>query len=261
MEVPVRNIRGEVVSTAQLDERVWDITPNVAVLHQAVVAQQANARRGTADTRTRGEVRGSTRKHHRQKGTGLARQGSVRAPQWRGGGVVFGPHPRDWHQALPKKMRRLAMRSALSAKVDDEALVLVEGWELPAAKTKEMLRVLAALEVARGALVVLAEPDATVLRASSNIPRVRVVMPNTLNLLDVLKAHHLIFTPAAAEAITEQLLRPVRPKKSTSLMSAPRVRTVRPKGVKKDRTASAARDAAVTGEPVEGAAGSEEQSG
>jgi large subunit ribosomal protein L4 len=261
MEVPVRNLRGEVVSTAQLDERVWDITPNVAVLHQAVVAQQANARRGTADTKTRGEVRGSTRKHHRQKGTGLARQGSVRAPHWRGGGVVFGPHPRDWRQDLPKKMRRLAMRSALSAKVDDQALVLVESWELPATKTKEMLRALSALDVTRGALVVLPEPDTLVVRASANIPRVRAVTPNTLNLLDVLKADHLIFTPAAAEAVTERLLRPARPKKSASLMSAPRVRTVRPKGVKKDRTAAVAPDAALAENPAEGDADTQERRG
>jgi large subunit ribosomal protein L4 len=216
MDVPVRNLQGEVVSTARLDERVWDIKPNKAVLHQAVVAQQANARRGTADTKTRGEIRGGGKKHHRQKGTGLARQGSVRAPHWTGGGVAFGPHPRDWHQDLPKKMRRLAMRSALSAKVDDAALVLVDEWQLPEVKTKAMLRALQALDVSGGALVVLAERDHTIERASSNIPKVRAVTPNTLNLLDVLKADRLIFTPAAAEVITAQLLRPVRTRKTLS---------------------------------------------
>src|SRR6476646_2522710 len=131
MEVQVKNLQGEVVSSAELDERVWDIKPNIAILHQAVVAQQANARRGTADTKPRGEIRGGGKKHHRQKGTGMARQGSTRAPHWRGGGVVFGPHPRDWHQDLPKKMRRLAMRSALSAIVDDGVVVLVDDWQLP----------------------------------------------------------------------------------------------------------------------------------
>jgi large subunit ribosomal protein L4 len=214
MDVPVRNLQGQVVSTARLDERVWDIKPNMAVLHQAVVAQQANARRGTADTKTRGEIRGGGKKHHRQKGTGLARQGSVRAPHWTGGGVVFGPHPRDWHQDLPKKMRRLAMRSALSAKVDDAALVLVDDWQLPEVKTKAMLRALEALEVSGGALVVLPERNRAIERASSNIPKVRAVTPNTLNLLDVLKADRLIFTPQAAETITEQLLRPVRTRKT-----------------------------------------------
>jgi large subunit ribosomal protein L4 len=216
IEVPIKNLQGEVVSTARLDERVWDITPNMAVLHQAVVAQQANARRGTADTKTRGEVRGGGKKHHRQKGTGMARQGSTRSPHWRGGGVVFGPHPRDWHQDLPKKMRRLAMRSALSAKLDDEAVILVDGWQIADGKTREMVRSLAALEVGRGALLVLPERDQMVERAGSNIPRVRAVTPNTLNLLDVLKADRLIFTPAAAEAVTERLLRPVRLSRTAS---------------------------------------------
>jgi large subunit ribosomal protein L4 len=216
IEVPVKNLQGEVVTTAQLDERVWDIRPNRAVLHQAVLAHQANARVGTADTKTRGEVRGTTKKHHRQKGTGMARQGSTRAPHWRGGGAVFGPHPRDFHQDLPKKMKRLAMRSALSAKLDDEALVFVDRFELPEAKTKSMLRLLGTLEATRGTLVVLAERSPQIERASSNIQRVRAVTPNTLQLLDVLKADRLIFTSAAAEAITEQLLRPVRPKKTVS---------------------------------------------
>jgi large subunit ribosomal protein L4 len=211
VEAPVRNLKGETVSTVELDARVWDIEPNTAVLHQAVVAQQANARRGTADTKTRSEVRGSGKKRHRQKGTGLARQGSVSAPHWRGGGITFGPQPRDWQQALPKKMRRLAMRSALSAKVDDEALVFVEDWQLAEAKTKPMLRALEALEISGAALLVLPERDQTVERASSNIPKVQAATPSTLNLLDVLKADRLIFTPAAAQAMTEQLLRPVRP--------------------------------------------------
>jgi large subunit ribosomal protein L4 len=230
MNVPVRNLQGEVVSTAWLDERVWDIKPNMAVLHQAVVAQQANARRGTADTKTRGEIRGGGKKHHRQKGTGLARQGSVRAPHWVGGGVAFGPHPRDWHQDLPKKMRRLAMRSALSAKVDDAALVLVDEWQLPEVKTKAMLRALQALEVSEGALVVLPERDHTIERASSNIPKVRAVTPNTLNLLDVLKADRLIFTPAAAELMTEQLLRPVRTRKTLARLGKSSRRDPKPVG-------------------------------
>jgi large subunit ribosomal protein L4 len=226
MEVPVKNLQGEVVSTVQLDERVWDIKPNRAVLHQAVVAQQANARRGTADTQTRGEVRGTTKKRHRQKGTGMARQGSMKAPHWRGGGVVFGPHPRDWHQDFPKKMRRLAMRSALSAKVDDEAVVLVDTWQLAEAKTKAMLGVLSALELSGGTLVVLTERDELVERATSNIPKVRAVTPDTLNLLDVLKADHLVFTPGAVEVVTDRLLRPVRPTKTTSRVAGVGARTI-----------------------------------
>ena len=223
IELPVRNLKGENVATASLDERVWDVEPNVAVLHQAVVAQQANARAGTADTRTRGEVRGSTKKHHRQKGTGMARQGTTKAPHWKGGGVVFGPHPRDWSQDLPKKMRKLAMRSALSAKVDDEAVILVESWSLPELKTREVVRALGALAVDRRAIVVLPERDRDAERAGSNLSTLKVVTPGSLNLLDVLQADHLIVTTAAAEALTEQLLRPVRRRKTISRHDGPTV--------------------------------------
>jgi large subunit ribosomal protein L4 len=216
MELPVSNLNGEVVASATLDDQVWDIEPNRAVLHQAVVAQQANARRGTADTKTRGEVRGGGKKHHRQKGTGMARAGSTRAPNWRGGGVVFGPHPRDWHQALPKKMRRLAMRSALSAKVDDDAVRLVDGWELAEVKTRAMLAVLTALSAPRRTVVVLAERDPSIERASSNLPEVSVVTPATLTLIELLKAEHVLISPAAAEAMTEKLLRPIRPRKAVA---------------------------------------------
>ena len=224
IELPVKNLKGEVVSTAQLDERVWDIEPNRAVLHQAVVAQQANRRRGTHDTKTRGEIRGGGKKMWRQKGTGRARQGSNRAPQWTGGGVVFGPHPRDYTQKLPKKMRRLAMRSALSAKVDDQAVVMIEAFALPQAKTKAMISSLAALEVSGKALVVLSERDQLVERATGNVPGVRAVTPSTLILIDVLVADRLVFTEAAAQALTEQLLKPVRPAKTASRLVPPKSR-------------------------------------
>lgn len=224
IELPVKNLKGEVVSTARLDERVWDVEPNRAVLHQAVVAQQANRRRGTHDTKTRGEVRGGGKKMWRQKGTGRARQGSNRAPHWTGGGVVFGPHPRDYHQDLPKKMRRLAMRSALSAKVDDEAVVMVDAFSLPQAKTKEMISTLGALEAGGKTLVVLPERDRLVERAAGNLQGVRAVTPGTLNLLDVLIADRLVFTEAAAQVLTEQLLRPVRPIKTTSRLVPPKRR-------------------------------------
>jgi large subunit ribosomal protein L4 len=137
---------------------------------------------------------------------------------------VFGPHPRDYHQDLPKRMRRLAMRSALSAKVDDGALLMVESIELPEAKTKAMIRTLGALEVSGRALLVLPDRDQAVERSVANIQKVRAVTPNTLNLLDVLMADRLIFTPAAAEAITEQLLRPVRPRKTASRVPVRKVK-------------------------------------
>jgi large subunit ribosomal protein L4 len=249
IEVPVKNVRGETVSTAELDERVWDIKPNRAVLHQAVVAQQANARRGTADTKTRGEIRGTGKKHHRQKGTGMARQGDVHAPHWRGGGVVFGPHPRDFSQKLPKKMRKLAMRSALSAKVDDAAVLLIDGFQLAQAKTKEMIRALETLEVSGRALVVLPERDALVERATGNLPKVRAVTPNTLNLLDVLMADRLVFTLAAAEAITEQLLRAVRPQKTQHKLVPPKRRAA-PKATAAE-SAPAGPSSAGTAEPAD----------
>ena len=223
-DVPLKNLSGEVVGSVELDDRVFGITPNRAVLHQAVVAQQANRRRGTHDTKTRAEVRGGGKKMWRQKGTGRARQGSNRAPHWTGGGVVFGPHPRDYHQDLPKKMRRLAMRSALSAKVDDEAVVMVDAFSLPQAKTKEMLRSLGALEVSGKTLVVLPERDQLVERAAGNLQGIRAVTPGTLNLVDVLIADRLVFTEAAATALTEKLLRPVRPTKTASRLVPPRRR-------------------------------------
>src|SRR5680860_66145 len=129
MQVDVHNTQGEVVDTVELDETVWGIEPNIPVMHQALVRQQANARLGTADTKTRAEVRGGGRKPWRQKGTGRARQGSTRSPQWTGGGVVWGPHPRKYTQRMPRKMRRLAIRSVLSAKLRDERLTVMQGLE------------------------------------------------------------------------------------------------------------------------------------
>lgn len=204
-EVQVKNMRGEVVGTMQLDDRVFAVEPHRAVLHQAVVAQLANQRRGTADTKTRGEVAGGARKPWRQKGTGRARQGSIRAPHWRHGGVVFGPHPRDYHQDLPRKMRRLAMRSALSSKLAEGAVTVVDRFELPVPKTREMERALQALGAADGALVLLPARDEAVQRAAANLPRVRVVTPGGLNLLDVMNYNHLLLTADSIGPLTEQL--------------------------------------------------------
>jgi large subunit ribosomal protein L4 len=197
----------EVVGSLDLDDRVWAIEPNQAVVHQAVVAQLANQRKGTADTKTRGEVQGGTHKMWRQKGTGRARQGDRRAPHWTGGGVVFGPHPRSYHKDFPRKMRRLAMKSALSARLAESALTVVDTLTLSAAKTREVRGALTALGVARSALIVIAETDEAMTRASRNLPEVRAVTPGGLNLLDVLKYRHLILTRPAAEALTEQLLK------------------------------------------------------
>ena len=146
MIVDVVDMQGKVVDKTELDDSVWAIEPNIQVMHQALVRQLANARLGTRDTKTRGEVRGGGSTPWRQKGTGRARQGSIRSPQWSGGGVVFGPHQRDFSQDMPRKMRRLAVRSALSAKVRDERLTVIDGLVGIEARTKAMKEVLAALE-------------------------------------------------------------------------------------------------------------------
>jgi large subunit ribosomal protein L4 len=204
--VDVKNVKGEVVGSVELDDRVFGVVPNRAVVHQAVVAQLANHRKGTADTKTRGEVRGGTHKMWRQKGTGRARQGDRRAPHWVGGGVVFGPHPRSYHKDLPRKMRRIAMASALSARVAESAVTVLDGLTFAEAKTREVRGLLSALDLSRGALIVLPETDEVVKRASRNMQDVRVVTPGGLNLLDVLKFRHVIFTKDAAEALTKQML-------------------------------------------------------
>ncbi len=210
IEVPVRSVSGEVVRQIQLDERVFGITPNTAVLHQAVVAQLANRRRGTHSTKTRGEVAGGGKKPWRQKGTGRARQGSIRAPHWRGGGVVFGPKPRSYHQDLPRKMRRLALRSALSAKCQEGELIVVEDFTLPAPKTREMRSTLARLGVSENALVVLGARNDEIKRAAANLPKVRTALPGSTNLLDVLNHRWLVLTVDAVEALTRTLTAPIR---------------------------------------------------
>lgn len=205
IEWPVKNVRGEQVGTIGLDERVFGIEPNVAVVHQAVVVQRANARRGTHSTLTRGEVAGGGRKPWRQKGTGRARQGSTRAPHWRHGGVVFGPHPRSYEKALPRKMRRLAMRSALSAKVAAGELVVLDALSLPAPRTRELVAVLQTLGLQDGALLVLPARDEAVMRAAANLPKARAVSLNGMNLQDVLRFRHLVMTAPTVEATTRWL--------------------------------------------------------
>ena len=214
--VPMKNIRGEVVGSVELDDRVFGIEPNRGVVHQVVVAQLANQRKGTHDTKTRGEVRGGTHKMWRQKGTGRARQGDRRAPHWKGGGVVFGPHPRDYHQDVPRKMRRLAMCSALSARLADSTLTVLDELQLEAAKTKEIKGLLQALGLERGALIVLPERDEAVARAARNLDDVRTVTPGGLNLIDVLKFRNLVLTRGAAETLTRTLTTPISRKKSVA---------------------------------------------
>src|SRR5690349_19156020 len=166
MEAPLYNQSGEEVGTLQLDEYIFGIEPNVPVMHQAMVRQLANARLGTHNTRGRGEVAGSTRKLYRQKGTGRARQGSIRAPHRKGGGVAHGPHPRSYRQAMPRKMRRLAVRSALSAKFAANEIRFVDGLSFERPRTKDMLNVLAGLNLSGSTLIVLDQKDEIVQRSA-----------------------------------------------------------------------------------------------
>jgi len=204
-KVDVVDLTGKALREIELDDRVFGIEPNAAVVHQAVVTQQANARQGTHDTRTRGEVAGGGKKPYRQKGTGYARQGSRRAPHYRGGGVVFGPHPRSYEKALPRKMRRLALRSVLSSRAAESALTVVDTFSLDEPKTKSLLAVLAALGAPEGALIVLGERSDPVFRAARNLDRVHVVTPNGLNLLDIMRLPRLIVAEAAVNELTRTL--------------------------------------------------------
>ena len=203
MQIDVLNTAGEVVSQQTLDETVWGIEPNIPVMHQALLRQQANARQGTADTKTRAEVSGGGKKPWRQKGTGRARQGSTRSPQWVGGGVVFGPHPRKYTQALPRQMRVLAIRSVLSAKIKDERVSVIQGLAEIEPKTKAFKSIIEKLPASRSHLVVIAEKDDVIDRAASNLPNVHTILASYVNVRDVLKYERLIVTPEAIAKIEE----------------------------------------------------------
>lgn len=207
MRVPVYNIQGEQVGEVELNDAIFGIEPNVPVMHQYVVMQLANARQGTHSTKTRGEVSGGGRKPWRQKHTGRARQGSIRAPQWVGGGTVFGPKPRSYRQDMPKKMRRLALRSALSAKAAAGGIKVLDELTLPEIKTKVMVQVLENLDVAGSALILLPERDDTVELSARNIPDVKVLRASYLNVRDLL-GYDTILVPLKALEIIEQILAP-----------------------------------------------------
>src|SRR5260370_16085887 len=167
----VLDLRGNVLRSTDLDHRVFGIEPNRAVVHQALVTQEANARQGTHDTRTRGEVAGGGKKPYRQKGTGYARQGSKRAPHYTGGGIVFGPHPRSYEKAFPRKMRRLAMRSVLSARAAEQALTVVDAFTLEAGQNKQLPAPLGALRAPPSAAIVPGARSHAGLRGAPPLPR------------------------------------------------------------------------------------------
>jgi large subunit ribosomal protein L4 len=201
MQTDLLNIQGEKAGSIDLDDTVWGIEPHISVMHQAVVRQQANARLGTHETKTRSHVRGGGRKPWRQKGTGRARQGSIRAPQWKGGGVVFGPHPRKYTQAMPRQMRRLAIRSALSAKVRDERLLVIQGLHEIEPKTKAMKATLAGLPEARSVLVIMHEKVGAIERAAGNLEHVKTTVATMLSVRDLLKYDLVVVTEEAVGVI------------------------------------------------------------
>ncbi|ALS26175.1 50S ribosomal protein L4 [Paenibacillus cisolokensis] len=204
-KVAVFNVSGSQVGEVELSDAVFGIQPNVHVLHSAVVLQQAAERQGTHKTKGRSEVRGGGRKPWKQKGTGRARQGSIRAPQWVGGGTVFGPTPRSYGFKLPKKVRRLAIKSALSSKVIDNEIIVLDQLTMAQPKTKEFSAILNNLKADRKALVVTAEYNDNVALSARNIPGVKFVAADGINVLDVLAHDKLIITKEAVEKVQEVL--------------------------------------------------------
>lgn len=200
--VKVLNMSGSEVGSVELNENIFGVEVNEHVMHQAVVQYLANQRQGTKSAKTRAEVRGGGRKPWRQKGTGRARQGSIRSPQWTGGGVVFAPKPRDFSFKLNKKVKRLALKSALTTKVNNEKFVVVDELKLNEIKTKEMKKVLDSLNVNKG-LVVLEENNKNVLLSTRNIPNVKTAGVNTINVYDILKYESFVITKEALAKIEE----------------------------------------------------------
>ena len=197
---------GASVGSVELSDELFAAPVNVAVLHQVVTAQLAGRRTGTHDTKTRGEVRGGGRKPYRQKGTGRARQGHRTAPHFRGGGGVFGPHPRSYEQRLPKKMRRLALRGALTAKLGDEAIRVIDAFALERTKTKDVVDILAALNATGRVLVVAPTTDQQLKLSARNLPTVDVILADSLNVVDLIKADTVVIEQPALARMEEVYL-------------------------------------------------------
>ena len=200
--VSVFNMEGNEVGTMELNDAIFGAKVNEHLVHLAVVSQLANKRQGTQKAKTRSEVSGGGRKPWRQKGTGHARQGSTRSPQWAGGGVVFAPVPRDYSFKLNKKEKRAALKSALTSKVQDKKLIVVDELKFDEIKTKSFANVMKNLNVTKG-LVVLAENDANVVLSAKNIPTVQTTLTNTLNVYDVMKAGTVVLTKDAVAKMEE----------------------------------------------------------
>lgn len=201
----VLKVDGSKAGSVELSDAVFAIEPNKDVLFEAINLQRASLRQGTHSVKNRSAVRGGGRKPWRQKGTGRARQGTIRAPQWRGGGIVFGPTPRSYAYKMPKKMRRLALRSALSFKVQENEFKIVDVFGLEAPKTKEFTKVLSNLELPKKVLVVTESEDVNVELSARNIPGVQITTVTGLNVLDITSADSVLITEAAAKKVEEVL--------------------------------------------------------
>lgn len=211
MQTTLYNQAGEQVGNIELSDYIFGIEPNVSVMHQYVVMQQANARLGTHNTLRRGEVRGSTKKLYRQKGTGRARQGSARAPHRKGGGVAHGPHPRSYRLNMPKKMRRLAVRSALSAKYAASQIRFIEGISFERPRTKDVVAFLSSHGLQGKTLIVIdskSEQNLVVRRSADNLPNVKTLLASYLNVRDLLHYDNIVM-PRAAIGVLEGFLSPI----------------------------------------------------
>ena len=202
----VLNIKGEKVGEITLNESVWGIEPNDAVLYDAITLARNNQRQGTADTKTRSEVSGGGIKPWKQKGTGRARQGSIRSPHWPGGGVVFGPHPRSYAKKMNRKERRLALKSALSYKVIESEMIVLDSFVMDSAKTKDAKAILAALKADKKVLIVVDELNDNLVLSTRNLNNVVLLEANEINTYDVVAADNMIITEKAVKAIEEVLV-------------------------------------------------------
>ena len=208
MKVDVVNIKGKKVKSVELPAKIFEAPVNTSLMHQAYVRQMANARLGTHKTKTRGEVSGGGRKPWRQKGTGRARQGSIRSPQWVGGGRVHAPRPRDYSQKMPRKMRRAALRSALSVKASDQSILVLDELSISGPKTKEMAQIVNTLVGKSSVLVIIPEKNETsemIHKAANNMPDLKLLMANYMNIRDLLGYDKVIIPLAALEVLESYL--------------------------------------------------------
>ncbi len=205
-KLSVLNTKGEKVKDITLSKEIWGIEPNNAVLYDAITLSRNSLRQGTADTKTRSEVSGGGKKPWRQKGTGRARQGSTRAPHWYHGGVVFGPHPRDYSKKMNRKERRLALKSALAYKAMEKELIVVDNFDIQSSKTKDVKSLLANLKAEKNVLIVVDELNENMILATRNLSNVILLQANEINVLDVISADKMIITEAAVKQIEEVLV-------------------------------------------------------